>query len=127
MIHVLYIEDDELLARSTLRFFRRYYPSAVVTHVSSYGIAVTYLRSIQFDVVLSDFDLAPGDAINDEGAGGDGVLAWIEQHQPHVKQRFIFLSGNVACAERGVQWLLKPCSLAALATTIADVLRGGTP
>lgn len=122
MIHVLYIEDDELLVRSTLRFFQRYYPTAVVSHVSSYGVAVTYLRSIQFDVVLSDFDLGPDDDA-DEGIGGDGVLAWIEQHQPHVKPRFIFLSGNAACADRGVQWLMKPCPLAELASAIAAVLR----
>jgi len=117
MIHVLYIEDDAAVARSTLRFFRRYYPDAFVSHVDSYGVAVACLQSFQFDVVLSDFDLATG------GSGGS-VLAWIEQHQPHLKPRFLFLSGNGACADRGVPWLEKPCPLSALATAIADVLRG---
>lgn len=116
LIHVLYIEDDEVLARSILRFFRRYFPDAVVSRVDSCDAAVACLKSIQFDVVLSDFDLAAG------GSGGD-VLTWIEQSQPHLKPRFLFLSGDDACAERGVPWLEKPCSLAALAAAIADVLR----
>jgi CheY-like chemotaxis protein len=116
MIHVLYIEDDELLARSTLRFFRRHYPDAVVSHVDNSVAAVACLQSAQFDVVLSDFDLAAG-------GSGDSVLTWIEQNQPHLKPRFLFLSGNAACADRGVPWLEKPCSLAALAAAIADVLK----
>lgn len=118
MIHVLYIEDDEVLARSTLRFFRRYFPDAVVSRVDSSAAAVACLQSVQFDVVLSDFDLGAG------GSGGS-VLAWIEQNQPHLLTRFLFLSSNVACAGRGVPWLEKPCSLAVLAAAITDVLRGG--
>lgn len=116
MIHVLYIEDNELLARSTLRFFRRCYPDAVVSHVDRDDDAIACLQSVQFDLVLSDYDLGGG------GSGGD-VLAWIEQHQPHLMTRFIFLSSNVACAGRGVPWLEKPCSLSSLAAAIDSVLR----
>lgn len=119
MIHVLYIEDDEGLARSSLRFFRRYFPDAAVSRVDSSAAAVACLQSVQFDVVLSDFDLGAG------GSGGS-VLAWIEQNQPHLLPRFIFLSGNGACAGRGVTWLEKPCSFTVLATAITDVLRRTT-
>lgn len=116
MIHVLYIEDNELLARSTLRFFRRCYPDAVVSHVDRDDVAVACLQAVQFDVVLSDFNLSGG------GNGGN-VLAWIEQHQPHLMTRFIFLSSNAACAARGVPWLEKPCSIASLVAAIDDVLK----
>lgn len=117
MIHVLYIEDDEMLARSTLRFFRRYFPDAVVSRADNSAAAIACLQSVQFDVVLSDFDLRAG------GSGGI-VLSWIEQSQPHLLTRFIFLSGNAACAGRGVPWLEKPCSPATLAAAISAVLRG---
>ncbi len=119
MIHILYIEDDEVLTKAILRFFRSNYRGAVVSHVDSYELAVTYLQAIQFDVVLSDFDLAPGT----RGTGGS-VLTWIEKHQPQLKARFIFMSANDACARRGVLWLEKPCSNNDLAAAIAEVLRG---
>lgn len=115
MIHVLYIEDNDLLARSTLRFLRRHYPDAVVSHVDRDDAAVACLQAVQFDVVLSDYDLGPG------GSGGN-VLAWIEQYQPHLMTRFLFLSSDPSCAGRGVPWLEKPCSLASLVAAIDAVL-----
>jgi CheY-like chemotaxis protein len=118
MIHVLYVEDDAALARSLLRFFQRRFPDAVVSRVDGAAAAVACLQSVQFDLVLSDLDLGPG------GSGGD-VLAWIEQHQPHLKARFIFLSGDAACAGRGVPWLEKPCPLTEIAAAVDAVLRGG--
>jgi len=118
MIHVLFIEDDALITKVVLRFFRSSYPDAVVSHVDNYQRAVDCLEAIQFDLVLSDFDLAPGT----RGSGGS-VLTWIEKNQPRLKSRFIFLSANDASGERGVPWLEKPCSNSDLAMTIADVLK----
>jgi len=119
MTRILYIEDDALVARSVMRCIRSIVPDAKVTHVDDYDRAVACLEGAAFDVVLSDYDLAPGT----RGSGGS-LLTWIEKNQPALKQRFIFLSSNDACGARGVPWLEKPATKDELAAALTYALRG---
>jgi CheY-like chemotaxis protein len=119
MTRILYVEDDALVARSVMRCIRAIVPDVDVTHVDDYEQAITCLQGAAFDVVLSDYDLAPGT----RGSGGS-LLTWIEKNLPDLKQHFVFLSSNDACGERGVPWLEKPATKDELAAALTYALRG---
>jgi DNA-binding NarL/FixJ family response regulator len=89
-VRVLVIEDDMLLQRALARTVRSAFdgvPVVVDTTDSSQG-AIALLQANVYDCVLSDFLVRGGRASQ--------VLDWLRLHQPHLAERFVYLSGAVA-------------------------------
>ncbi len=107
LTRVLYVEDDETIARATATVLRR--DGYEVVSVASAEQAIGELKAHRFDVVLSDFNLAgPGN--------GADVLAFAGPLP------FVFLTGDDRADHFGVTRLEKPSSPAAIRDALHQAL-----
>ena len=112
---VLIVEDDPVIARAHVRVVRRAIVGVEIVTCSTAEAAKVELAFRRFELVISDYNLAG------EGTGtGADVLACVRSLAD--PPRFLFVSANEACAQPGVVWLEKPCSVQTLLTAIAMAL-----
>ena len=113
---ILHIEDDPEIARATKRWLARLLTDVVVIHARDAKEAIALLDARQWDLVICDYDLGPGQN------GGD-VYGIVQSSNPSIASRFVFFSSSyearrlVAGAGRFID---KPSDYA----TFAEVVRG---
>lgn len=117
MPSLLYIEDDAGVQAALGRFFKINFPHVVVSVADNAEKAVSLLKGIMFDAVLSDYNLKAG-------TGGD-VLNWIKTHQPDLESRFVFLSDDKAC-ESHPYYLQKPANNRDIQKTLSQIFARGS-
>lgn len=105
MTAILYVEDDATLASTVIRLIKRTIPEARVIHTLSVDAAITALGLVQVALVISDFN------VFGPKTGGDLLDHVQAMRNPPP---FLFVSSDERCAGRGVPWLEKPASAAAL-------------
>lgn len=114
---ILIIEDNDTLRRAYARFLGRGYE---VCEAETGEQAVALLESGEFDVVLSDNDLA-------SKMTGLDVWHWVREHKPHYRGRYIFCTGTddqrLASVEAPV--FPKPAQLVELFDTIHRIAAEG--
>lgn len=110
----LHVEDDEFVARAVARFLRRTYPGSFVSTVATVEDAIVVLKSIQQDLVLCDFNLKGNST-------GDQLLAWVSVNQPHLVDRFVYLSDDKRCSAHK-HWITKPATTQTIAVVLDKVL-----
>jgi DNA-binding NarL/FixJ family response regulator len=88
-MHILLIEDDELVQKALLRFIKGVHPLAVMHVVDNAPAAIEHLNTFAYDYIVSDFDLKIG-------TGGQ-VLWHIREHFTRYldRNRFILMSGDL--------------------------------
>jgi len=84
---VLVIEDDESLQKMYPRIIRRVLPTAKIHIVDNYTAALGYLETRDIKLVISDVDLVGHRT-------GVDVFEWVRQHQPHLVDRYVFVTGG---------------------------------
>jgi len=84
-------------------------------------VAYRLLQRKDFDLIICDLKMAPMD--------GKTLFEKISAEKPHLKKRFIFITGDTNCAETlrfldstGAAWIAKPFRLAELEDVIAERL-----
>lgn len=113
MIRVLVVEDDPLIARGYERLIRRRFSPCDIVVVNSAEIAVVMLFTQDFDLVISDFDLAG------KRTGADVLEAVrADLNRP----AFLFVSGNEVVETLGAPFLDKPCAPSALRDAIGAAI-----
>ena len=78
------------------------------------------LQAIQFDVVVSDWDLGIG------GIGGD-VYELVKQLQPVLTSKFLFVSATQPRLDDYVPWLEKPVGTRKILDAIHDLIWPARP
>lgn len=110
-MRILHIEDDVQLAKSIARALTKLFQAEVFTIDTADG-AIELLKTNQYDLVISDYDLRIG-------TGGD-VLQWVKDNRPD--QRWLFLAGNEAIESLGVPYVSKPAPMSEVRSAIEDIL-----
>ncbi len=113
------VVDDEAMVREWLTgmLLRNKVFAAAAGSVRE---AVEYVQNGSFDVVVSDYKMPEQDGII--------LYQWLEQEQPELAKRFMFLTGAVEnrlmefCVREGLTALLKPVDEEAIIATIAQLL-----
>lgn len=115
---VLLIEDEPKLQASTAKMIGKVLPDSHVVIADNADAAIADLQHHgNVVLVVSDYDIL-GDKT------GLDVFRWVQQHQPHLVNRYLFFSGNNAVEDQGAAVLLKP---AGIADFKAAVLALGAP
>jgi CheY-like chemotaxis protein len=116
---ILLVDDEPLLANALARLLCR--DGHTVETAANGRLALTRLQERSYDLILSDLRMPELD--------GPGLYRAVEQHYPHLCQRFIFLTGDTLSpgvlaffAESSMPWLTKPFTAAAVRRAIAQVL-----
>ena len=119
---ILLVEDDPGIAKTLSWLLRR--DGHVVDTEANGKLALAQLRERLYDLILSDLRMPELD--------GPGLYRALEQHAPHLCQRFICFTGDTLSpevltflAQSGVPRLTKPFTAAAVRHAIAQVLRAG--
>jgi DNA-binding response OmpR family regulator len=116
---ILIVEDDHSLRRTLARVLAQTFDVIEAAHGSE---AVAILGTESFDAVITDLEMPK--------LGGDGLVAWLEAHQPRVAGRVIVMTGGARRAEQA-RWLqsfdphrvvAKPCSASVIVTAIESLL-----
>lgn len=97
--HILYVEDDELVRRTTVRVLER--AEYDVFACADVATAERGLKAMMFDAVVSDWQLG-------WSTTGAEVYALVKQYQPRLALRFLFLSGHEPKDHKAVPWMEKP-------------------
>jgi signal transduction histidine kinase/CheY-like chemotaxis protein len=121
-VRVLIVEDEEAVRRPMVRFLAR--RGAKVEEATDGLEALERLRVQSPDVIIADLRMPR--------MGGVELFAQLEDAQPELARRLLFLSGDVSqLAEPGntpvprERVLIKPVELAELERRIVEFLRGG--
>ena len=121
-LHVLIVEDEEPVRRPMARFLSR--RGAKVDEATDGLEALERLRSQSPDVIIADLRMPRMSGIE--------LFAQLEETQPELARRLLFLSGDVSqLAEPGntpvprERVLIKPVELAELERRIVEFVRGG--
>jgi DNA-binding response OmpR family regulator len=112
MASVLFVDDEESLRRAVRAALGRRGHS--VRTAASLTRAVHCLQLYHFDGVVVDVWLG--------GRSGFELVSWLENHQPRLAKRVVFVTGDVALSHRegkdvhalGLPVLGKPFEIAAL-------------
>lgn len=118
MADILVIENDKLLQKALRRMLRGHAVVMVATGLD----AIALLEDVEFDMVISDYDL-------DGPLTGEDVLKWVRLNKPDLVSKYTFCSGNEDKMERlqreaSVQYLLKPATAEQVQALIKTVLGG---
>jgi DNA-binding NarL/FixJ family response regulator len=97
--HILIAEDDPMLQRAYQRMLGQH---NLVQIVSSADEAITLLKTVKFDAIISDYDLG--------ATTGAQILGWITLHQPENVGKFIFVTGTPIATT--VPVIVKPALMA---------------
>lgn len=109
---VLLIEDDPAMQRATTRMIKRIFPSAQVLVADNYASAVGDLQAHRVAMVVSDVNILGAES-------GVDVFRWVQEHQPHLVDRYVFFTGgNPQVAQVHYRYLEKPASIADLRAVI---------
>lgn len=110
-LRVLVVDDERFVIRALQRGLK---DTADVTACVSVDEALALLAvDHAFDVVLSDLGL--------EGRTGMDLFHALEGEHPHLRRRFILMTGGYATDEYGVEILSKPFDLRETRDLIARV------
>lgn len=112
---VLVIEDDPSVQPALVRACRRAFPGCEVVATDRAETAIELLADPNWDIVLSDHNLA--------GAlRGDDVFAFVRANAPALVNRFIFCTSEEAIARaQHSRVLVKPFPLTALMAEFLDI------
>lgn len=111
---VLLIEDDPAMQRATTRMIKRIFPSAQVLVADNYASAVGDLQAHRVAMVVSDVNILGAES-------GVDVFRWVQEHQPHLVDRYVFFTGgNPQVAQIHYRYLEKPASIADLRAVIEE-------
>jgi DNA-binding NtrC family response regulator len=90
MVSVLYVDDDDTIRRAVQAWLERH---GAEGHVAATIFdARRQLESRAFDGVFIDIWLP-------DGTGFD-LYAWIQEHQPKLTDRVVFITGDIKSGER---------------------------
>ena len=112
MATVLFVDDEESLRRAVrLALGRR---GHVVRTAGTLARAIRCLRDYDFDGIFADVWLGV--------ESGFDLVSWLENHQPHLAKRVVFVSGDVSFSARlpkavralGLPVIGKPFEISAL-------------
>lgn len=109
--HILIIEDEPIIRNILSRMLGKI---NIVTAVDNARDAIKALEGIDFDVVLSDYDLR-------DGLNGETVLAWIKRERPQLQSKFIFYSSSEEALHMGVPCIVKPAPRQEIEQAIASI------
>ncbi len=117
---ILLVEDDPAVAKALSRLLRR--DGHTVDTVANGRLALAHLHAHHYALIVSDLRMPELD--------GPGLYRALEQHAPHLCQRFIVVTGDnlspevvTFLAHSGVPRLIKPFTAAAVRDAIQQVLR----
>jgi two-component SAPR family response regulator len=108
IVRVLHVDDDETITRAVARVLRKAGYHVVSVHTADEAI-VQLSFAIEFDVVVSDFDLKSG------GTGAEVLLA-------AGTVPFMFLCSDERADAFGVPRLDKPASATAIREAVSALL-----
>ena len=117
MATVLFVDDEESLRRAVRAALVRRGHS--VRTAGSVRRAIRCLQMYRFDGVFADVWLG--------GESGFDLVSWMENHQPALADRVVFVTGDIALSERddrrvhalGLPVLAKPFEIRELEVHIA--------
>lgn len=112
--HILYVEDDDLVRRSTTRVLER--AGYDVWACPDVETAKRGLKAFAFDCVVSDWQLG-------FASTGADVYALVKEHQPALALRFLFLSGHEPKDHKAVPWMEKPATAKQLLRFVDELMR----
>ncbi len=117
-LHILLVDDEEKIRELLSRYLRL--DGHAVETAASAELARGLLEDREFDIVVTDLRM--------EGAGGLGLLAWLQEEGPAVPALVISAYGDVADAVEAmrhgaVDYLVKPFDPAELALRIERATR----
>ncbi len=117
---VLVIDDEPSIVRALARLLGRH--GAIVDTAANDHGALALLQERHYDVILCDLPLPARD--------GPRFYALLTREDPALRQRVIFLTGDILCADSrafleqcGQPWLAKPCTIAAVRSAIQHLLQ----
>ena len=90
---ILLVDDDELLRRTLVRILALTYDVTVAPHGAK---ALEILAAETFDAILTDLEMPH--------LGGDGIVRWLEEHQPAMASRVVVMTGGAKRPEQ-MAWL----------------------
>jgi CheY-like chemotaxis protein len=117
---VLLIEDDPMIQRSTTRMLKKLFPSAAIVIADNADAAIADLKVHEFSHVVSDVDIL-GDK------SGIDVFRWVQQHQPHMVDRYTFFTGNVIAEQVHDRVVLKPAGFSELRDVVMRAASAPSP
>jgi CheY-like chemotaxis protein len=117
---ILVVDDEPSMVRALAQLLRR---SGYTVETARHGRhALAQLQRQRYDVIVADLHMPELD--------GRAFYTCLQQQDPALCQRVIFLTGESSAAETraflaqcGRPWLAKPCPIAVLRRTIQQVLR----
>jgi CheY-like chemotaxis protein len=117
---ILVVDDEPSMVRALAQLLRR---SGYTVETANHGRhALAQLQRQRYDVIVADLRMPELD--------GRAFYTCLQQQDPALCQRVIFLTGESSAAETraflaqcGRPWLSKPCTIAALRRTIQQVLQ----
>jgi len=117
---ILLVEDDPAVAKALSQLLRR--DGHTVDTVANGRLALAQLHARPYALIVSDLRMPELD--------GPGLYRALEQHAPHLCQRFIVITGDSLSPEvvtfltySGVPRLIKPFTAAAVRHAIQQALR----
>ncbi len=119
---ILVVDDDEHLRRTLARMLAGTYEVTLAPHGAK---ALEILATETFDAVLTDLEMPH--------VGGDGLVRWLEEHQPAMAACVVVMTGGAKRAEQ-LAWLrafdrdrvvAKPSSVADIVRALEAVLHRG--
>jgi CheY-like chemotaxis protein len=117
---ILLVEDDPAVAKALTQLLRR--DGHAVDTVANGRLALAQLHEHPYALILSDLRMPELD--------GPGLYRELEAHAPHLRRRFIVLTGDslspevvTFLAHSGVPRLIKPFTAAAVRHAIQQALR----
>lgn len=118
-IEVLVVEDEPALQRQYPRIVKNLfkgYPVAVFV-VDNFDAAVGYLKTHPIKLVISDVDI-----LGEES--GIDLFEWVKQHQPHLVDKFVFVTGgNPHVEQMHYRYVEKPATAAQIREAALSVKR----
>ena len=123
-VTILVIDDAPSFARALALLLRR--DGYTVATAGNGNLALAWLEERRYDVILCDLHMPDLD--------GRAFYAILTSQYPALRQRVIFLTGDTLGADStafleqcGQPWLAKPCTIVAIRSAIAHVLRLAPP
>jgi CheY-like chemotaxis protein len=123
-VTILLMDDEPVFVRALALLLRRD-GATVDTAAHGHG-ALTLLLQRRYDLLLCDLRMPDLD--------GPAFYDILTSQYPHLRSRVIFLTGDTLRAESltfldqcGQPWLAKPCTMGAIRSAMAQVLRATVP
>jgi CheY-like chemotaxis protein len=123
-VTILVIDDASAFVSALAMLLRR--DGYTVLTARNGNIALALLQERRYDVILCDVQMP--------GLDGPTFADILRSQYPYLRQRVIFLMADALNAESlvflkqcGQPWLYKPCTIVAIRSAIAQVLRAAVP